>query len=132
MKRCFAAAAAYSLVLAALLLTPGCKRTTLSQKELDAGRAAIETGLQAWQKGEKPDALQKLSPPIRFTDEDWKRGMRLTTWEITYANGSAGDLTARCEVVLSLLDRKGNKISRRVVYQVETGETLAIVRDPYF
>lgn len=120
------------LLLMLLLLAPGCKRSTLSQEELDAGRSAIETGLQAWQKGEKVDSLQQLSPPIQFRDEDWNRGMRLKSWEITYTNGSAGDLTARCEVVLSLIDRKGNKSSRRVVYSVEKGETIAIVRDPYF
>jgi hypothetical protein len=118
--------------LTALLLASGCKRSALSKEELDAGRTAIETGLQAWQKGEKPDALQKLNPPISFRDDDWRRGMRLTTWEITYTNGSAGDLTPRCEVVLSLLDRKGNKINRRVVYSVEKGETISVVRDPYF
>jgi hypothetical protein len=131
-KRCSIVAVMPGFVLVSLLLASGCKRTTLSQSELDAGRTAIETGLQAWQKGEKPDALQKLSPAIRFSDDDWKRGMRLTSWEITYTNGSVGDLTPRCEVVLSLLDRRGNKISRRVVYQVDKGETIAVVRDPYF
>jgi ligand-binding SRPBCC domain-containing protein len=122
---------ASSLLLTSLFFTPGCKRT-LSQKELDQGRASLETGLQAWQKGERPDALQKLTPPLHFRDEDWMKGMRLTAWEITSTNGSVSDLTPRYEVVLSLLDRNGKKIQRQVVYQIERKETIAIVRHPYF
>lgn len=125
------AALAGWVTLAVLLLVPGCKRT-LSQKELDQARVPVETALQAWQKGDRPDSLQQLSPPIRFHDEDWSKGLRLTGWEIASTNGSAGDLTPRCEVVLSLVDRKGKKVSRRVVYQIETKDTIVIVRDPYF
>ncbi|HWG41945.1 MAG TPA: hypothetical protein VN688_04105 [Gemmataceae bacterium] len=131
MKRCSFSVAATCLVLALLLLAPGCKRT-LSQKELDRGRAILETGLQAWEKGERPDTLQKLDPPVYFRDEDWTKGMRLTAWEITSTNGSVSDLTPRYEVVLTLADRKGKTIRRQVVYQIERKETIAIVRDPYF
>lgn len=122
----------FGLLLASLGSVPGCGRRILSAEELEKGRGFVETGLKAWQNGEKPASLQRLNPPIQFSDQDWSNGLRLTAWEITRTDGAAGDLTPRCEANLSLVDRMRNKITRRVVYQVDAKGGIRIVRDPYF
>lgn len=118
------------LALAAVLAVPGCKRT-LGPRELEQGRAAVTTGLDAWKKGDRPEALQKLNPPIQFLDEDWSKGLRLEGYEVTATYGAGGDLLPRCEVRLSLTDRGGKKVTRRVMYQVEKKDKVVVARDPY-
>lgn len=118
--------------LAVLLATAsGCGRS-VSQKELDRARNAVDDGLRAWQQGERPESLLRHDPPIQFRDDDWKKGLRLTDYEIKNADGSAGDLTPRCQVRLTLQDRRGKKVEKSVVYNIDYKETVAIVRDPYF
>lgn len=130
MKKCTLSTLMGWLVVAALV--SGCGKRSLPTAELEQAREHVETGLRAWQKGDKPESLEKLSPPLRFHDDDWQKGLRLASWEVTSLNGSAGDDLPRCEVLLSLVDRSGKTTSRRVVYQVEKKETIVVLRDPYF
>jgi hypothetical protein len=114
-----------------LILAAGCGRS-LKSKDLDRARTAVQTGLEAWQNGESPQSLENRDPAVRFMDDDWKQGWKLVSFEITNTHGAGGDLTPRCEVQLTLQDRRGKKIDRRVVYAIENGPPITVVRDPYF
>jgi hypothetical protein len=117
---------AYCLLLSLLTVT-GCGQAPPSPDQ-EWARGAVQTALAAWQKGARPETLQKQTPPLQFLDEDWQKFVALQAFTVSDpAVGKDGVL--RCPVKLSLQDRQGKKIEKEIVYVADRARGV-IGRDP--
>jgi hypothetical protein len=62
----------------ACFLGYGCNRQNIGLTTAKA-RKALETGLTAWQNGEKAGKIETSSPPVEVVDTDWLNGKKLAT-----------------------------------------------------
>lgn len=109
------------LVVLATVLGCGGARSR-PQKDLDEAQEAVRTALNAW-KADLPIKNLEGKSSIRMVDPDWSSGAKLLNFEIKNAEGVEGK-TMRCTVDLSLRDRKDKTVSRKVVYEVDTSDTV--------
>jgi hypothetical protein len=112
-----------------LLCLPGCGKP-VPQADLDWARERVQTALDAWKKGQRPEALKGLSPPVTFQDEEWKAGSQLLDYKLQDAFAET-DRVPRCRVLLTLRDRKGKKVEKEVVYVADKAKQT-IGRDPFY
>ncbi len=118
--------ALFLLLLA--LFSCGCGGA--KQKLLDDSQHAVETALDAWQRGDKPDSLLAGTEAIEFFDDDWNRSVTLVEYTIhqTYFET---DGTPRCAVDLVLKHGTRQPEQVRVTYEmVNKEDRLVIARDP--
>lgn len=103
----------------------GCGGTRATPADADQARAAVRTALEAW----KADSLDKLAKVegIVFNDHDCRAGRRLVEYKIE-ADDRFGN-SVRCRAVLSLRDRDGKTLEKRIAYLVDTSPTIVIVRE---
>jgi hypothetical protein len=118
-----------SLLAAPILLAlSGCTEVP-QPANADAARVALQTALDAWQRGDSFDSLGTSQPPIYVTDWKWRSGAKLVRYEITSSDRPLGaDL--RCPVKL-WIDRgkgKGKPVSETAEYNVGTHPALTVAR----
>lgn len=117
-------------VLPLLTLIAGCARAPESAAKLrynpDQAQAALVTAFDAWKKGEARSLAQR-NPPIRFNDDDFLAGLRLSDYEIEEPDREI-EMHKDVEVILSLRDARGMVIRREAHYQVATRPGLAVLR----
>jgi hypothetical protein len=106
----------------------GCNEQSLPPAA-DSGRAraALETSLKAWQKGESVESLKSLSPPIYFNDSEWNDRNRLIRYEIESEEANA--LSWRCRVILTVQSGHEKPKERKTSYLIDTDPAIVIVRD---
>jgi hypothetical protein len=123
------------LFLTALLppLAFGCKKGghKFSQEDLDRARRALETSLDAWKKGERPEKLRSLPEPIEFAEEWPRDGLRLLDYQITGTEHTDAEVM-RFSVKLTVQDRRGRREERQATYAVALKSPIAVGRDPFF
>lgn len=119
------------LVLPVLALTfSGCGDGGAQQKMLDDAQRSVETSLNVWKRGDKPESLLAGPQAIEFFDEDWNRSVSLVEYTIhsTYLETNG---TPRCAVDLTLKTGDQPPEQLRVTYEMVTRENrLVIARDP--
>jgi hypothetical protein len=113
-------------VLPVLTLIAGCARAPELGYDPDQARAALVTALDAWKKGEARSLAQR-NPPIRFNDDDFMAGLRLSDYEIEEPDREIQS-HKDVEVILSPRDARGMVIRREARYQVATRPGLAVLR----
>jgi hypothetical protein len=111
------------VLLAAGGCGPGAPRTPDKGEALATLRAALE----AWQRGEKPDALRGWDPPVQAVDPDWSRGVKLARFEIEADKAGPSGHDLGCPVKLWLGD--GAREPRRVKYTVASAPARVVTRD---
>jgi hypothetical protein len=96
----------------------------------DPGQAleALRSALNAWARGENAASLRGGAAPIHVVDGDWDRGLLLEKYQQTPTAQLSGP-NLRCPVRLSLRDKAGRPFQKQVVYLIETGERISIVRE---
>lgn len=100
-----------------------------SVMELERGREAVTTALEAWQQG-KVQELTGRTPPIRFVDDDLVEGCQLISFsleELNQPNSSINDV----RVMLDLRNPQGRTVSRKATYQVSLEPKIAVLRADY-
>ena len=119
---------AFSLLLVGVLtLASGCGGTPAAA-DADQARQTLIAALDAWKRGETPEALAARSPAIHVSDTDWKAGATLTSYEAADSARAAGyDLSF--SVVLELKGPKA-KVSTKsnAVYVVSTYPKALVLR----
>lgn len=115
-------------LLIAVAAVAGCSRK--ATPEVEAARTALQAALDSWKQAEPADRLKTRPTPIDFADDDRRLGWKLEDYRLGDAKPD-GDLI-RCTVALKLLDKRGKKIEKDVVYMVAPKSPVVIARDPYF
>jgi hypothetical protein len=117
-----------AVLLSALALL-GCAKDN-SKKAMNKADAAVDHVLDSWARGESPDKFADPNQPLQADDPDWKAGLRLLSFlnSETIA-GDKGPNHFRCRVALSLQDREGKQFQKEVVYDVQMGDKIVIVRN---
>jgi hypothetical protein len=108
------------------LIALGCGK---APQPKDKAERALEEFLAAWSRGEPPDQFADANRPIQGADPDWKTGHRLLSFLCADAKQSeeAPD-HVRCRVALSLQDKKGKRLNKDVVYDVQLGDKCVLSR----
>lgn len=117
------------LAFLAVLVAAGCGPPSL-QEETDPAQAreGLRTALDAWQRGESPDALRSASPAIQAADHDWTAGTRLKGYQIV-SDGKRAGIEMSFRVVLTLQQPNGKTIRKNVAYTVGTRPALTVHRE---
>lgn len=111
-----------------ILLAPGCANKDPKELEHKAEKV-VDEFLDAWSRGEPPDKFAGPDGPIQGTDPDWKAGYRLLSFlseEVTQKQEQPD--CVRCRVAIALQDQRGNKMDKKVDYDVQLGEKKTIRR----
>jgi hypothetical protein len=111
--------------LLAALAAAGCSGPPRPADPSQA-REALRAALDAWKRGEAPEALAQGRPPVYVHDDDWQAGRRLLDYELSGDEPFGGEL--RCRATLSL-DGGGGPATKAAVYGVGVGPTLTITRE---
>ncbi len=90
-------------------------------------RTALHAALDAWKAGEKPEDLERRSPPLHIKDVDWNGGFQLVGYEAD-TDGKLVGYDMNYPVVLELKSPKGNSVKKKAVYTVTTHPELIVSR----
>jgi hypothetical protein len=116
------------LVGCALVVIAGCGSGENAQPADPAlARKALQTVLDAWRAGEKPEDLEKLTPPIHVKDADWKRGLFLVSYQADQEGRLVG-YDMNYAVLLELKNSKGTPVKKTAVYSITTRPSLLVAR----
>ncbi|HEY1603237.1 MAG TPA: hypothetical protein VGG64_26775 [Pirellulales bacterium] len=124
-------------MLFALLLclgSAGCwssERPSIDDLSYDSSsaRTALLAALDAWKQGRAAE-LARRKPPIRFADEDYIGGWRLTEYQLVDPEQEIRPFQG-VRVNLLLKNRKGQTAKRLASYQVSIRPGMAVLRsDP--
>lgn len=125
---------AWILILIVVAALVGCGNSTrLTAQDEAKVRQLVENGLSAWKKGESAKKWTTTGAAVRFVDNDWMNGDKLTDYQIVRVQ-SAGTGPPEAIVRLSLKPAKGPAVEREVQYTVSFGEDRQAVvsRDPLY
>jgi hypothetical protein len=121
-RRCLLAGA-----VPGLLLFAGCGSSPTKPADPNAARAALQAALDAWKRGDAPDALGKAQPPIHVADWRWRSGAKLVRYELAKGDRSLG-AELRCPVELWIDSGQGKTTRERTEYNVSTDPALTVAR----
>jgi hypothetical protein len=124
MHRLHQRAAGVALLLA---VAAGCGQRVPPDADPEVARTSLQTALDAWKGGDRPEALHGRSPPIYLNDPQWHAGSRLLDYQIDPGSEVRRGRGVRFSVVLSLEGKQGKKAQRKVVYQIDTSPSIVIV-----
>ena len=83
--------------------------------------AILKTTLEKWKNGTSIAALQKETPAVYASDEDWEAGLKLVAFELRDVLDQGGFAT-RIPVRLNIQSQNG-LLWKEVEYNVSVGET---------
>jgi hypothetical protein len=116
------------LILLVVLLAPSCTSAPQAPPyDAQKAREILILTLEAWRQG-RAGTLAKHNPPLRFEDEDYRNGLRLIEYRLEELRRPARPFDD-VQVSLVLLDRRGNKVSWSVAYQVSLEPDWAVLRN---
>jgi len=109
-------------ILLAVAFVAGCGGTPIP-KPTDPTKAVavLKTTLEKWKNGTSIAALQKETPAIYASDEDWEAGLKLVAFELRDVLDQGGFAT-RIPVRLNIQSPNG-LLWKEVEYNVSVGET---------
>lgn len=106
----------------------GCGDTRPVPADRDRAVEALQTALEAWKQGLKPDDLRQRSPAINFNDSECAAGRRLVGFKMPDASEAFGNsIRIRVELTFEAEDKT---VVKEVGYLIDTAPALAIVRMP--
>src|SRR6187399_1664504 len=109
-------------ILLAVAFVAGCGGTPIP-KPTDPTKAVavLKTTLEKWKNGTSIAALQKETPAIYASDEDWEAGLKLVAFELRDVLDQGG-FAIRIPVRLNIQSQNG-LLWKEVEYNVSVGET---------
>jgi hypothetical protein len=115
------------LILAlALVLGGGCSPSA-RPSDPNEGRKALQTMLDAWKGGAKPESFASQNPSIHASDGDWRSGLVLQSYRAVGEGMLVGsDLNYAVE--LQLKNNRGRVTKKSAVYAVTTHPMLLVLR----
>jgi hypothetical protein len=92
----------------------------------DKARDVLKQSMEAWQKGETPDAF-KLRTNITVAERRWNDGVQLLSFEIATESDMNG-FDWQCTVKTKIKDKNGKTSEEKAIYCVSTAPNLVVVR----
>ncbi len=113
--------------LGLMLLALGCSaRPAAPSYDSNLAEKILREALDAWQDG-RAVARKKDPPPIRFEDEDYRNGLQLIQYRVELPSAAIRPFED-VAVALSLCDRQGMIIQKRITYQITLEPEAAVLR----
>jgi hypothetical protein len=111
-----------AIILFAAAFVAGCGRTP-NPTPTDPKKAVtvLQTTLEKWKNGTSIAALQKETPAVYASDEDWEAGLKLVSFEVRDVLDQGGFAT-RIPVRLNIQSPNG-LLWKEVEYNVSVGKT---------
>jgi hypothetical protein len=115
------------LILCVILVAGGCSRVSTSDDfDSQAARETLVEALDAWKEGRAAELTQTLQP-IRFVDDDLRKGARLISYECPATDDSIRPFQD-VSVTLVLESRNGKTTQKQVAYQVSLTQGRTVLR----
>jgi hypothetical protein len=95
-------------LLAGVSCAAGCGGARAYAPDSGSARKALDTALNAWQSGSKPDTLSSGTSPVHAHDFQWLAGVPLERFEVTGEEDGEG-ATKRFAVTLTVKSKKGKE-----------------------
>ena len=115
------------LVAIPLVFLAGCGFPAAKQ---DEAKGHVQRGLEAWKSGGKPDDLKSQSPPVEFNEAMWSAGEKLVSFEMGAVRYVDAAQVVRCDVKLTVRNKKGKERTESVFYDVTLGPPVKVVNNP--
>jgi Ni/Co efflux regulator RcnB len=115
-----------SMLLAGLLACAGCAGGSVTGGSEQEAREALTKALDAWKSGRKAEEMRQESPEVIVGDPDWKKGKRLTTYQI--GSGIFDGKNLRVPVTLTM-EQPPRQPKVVVNYIVGTRPVVTLFRD---
>jgi hypothetical protein len=109
------------------LISAGCGGSLPPTADKETAITSLKNALDAWQKGEKPEALSQRNQSIQMVDSDWSQGLKLSRYEIDETKVKPSGFDQGIPTKLWLVDGKKNPVV--VNYTVATSPNLIITRN---
>jgi len=117
-----------SFLLVGVLLAAGCwSKPALPPYNSQRAEEILVLALDAWKQG-RVGALARRDPPVRFEDDDYRNGLRLTDYRLPQRRRPIQPFDD-VQVTLLLRNRWGNKVEKAVVYQIMLTPDPAVLRN---
>jgi hypothetical protein len=114
---------------AAAAAAAGCGGPANAPVDPAAARDTLAAALDAWKRGDRPDALQARSPPVYANDPDWQAGAALKGYRL--GDGKPMDASYYCPATLTVRTPAGGEATREVTYIVSTAPHRTVNRKPF-
>ncbi len=112
-----------------LILVNGCTDAPRAAAvDSSKAREALQTTLEGWKNGKKPEDLKTGPMAITAQDLDWLAGYSLVSYQVV-DEGKNDDANLRIPVELKLRDPAGKEVSKRVSYVVGTNPSVTVFRE---
>lgn len=86
-------------------------------------KQALQDALEAWKRGDKPEALQSRSPAIYLNDPQFKKGTKLVKYEVEAGSEKPHGAALLYTVHLTF---EGGRQPSKMVYQIDTAPVIVI------
>jgi hypothetical protein len=106
----------------------GCSGNTVQNVDSAGAKQALRTTLEIWKKGGPIDSLKDQSPSIVAQDMDWEGGATLIKFDV-FDEGVEGTASLRIPVELTIQDKAGKEVKKKVKYMVGTSPVITVFRE---
>ncbi len=106
----------------------GCSDRGVKAVDAAGARQALRTTLEAWKKGEPIGSLKEQSPSIVAQDLDWESGSTLVGFNVL-DDGKDESISLRIPVELTLQDKAGKEVKKKVKYMIGTSPVITVFRE---
>jgi hypothetical protein len=106
----------------------GCSENGVKTVDADGARQALRSTLESWKKGLTIGSLKEQTPSIVAQDMDWETGATLVKFEVL-DDGKDGSVNLRIPVELTIQDKTGKEVTKKVKYMVGTSPSITVFRE---
>jgi hypothetical protein len=106
----------------------GCSTNGVKPVDAVGARQALRTTLESWKKGDPIGSLKDHNPSIVAQDMDWEAGLGLIKFDVL-DEGKNDDINLRVPVELTLQDKAGKEVKKKVKYMVGTSPVITVFRE---
>ena len=106
----------------------GCSGNGVEAVDAPGARQALRTTLETWKKGGPIGSLKDQNPSIIAQDMDWEAGATLIKFDVL-DDGKDASVSLRIPVELTLQEKAGKEVKKKVRYMVGTSPTITVFRE---
>lgn len=115
------------LIAIPLVFVAGCG---FPGAKVEEAKGHVKAALEKWQAGGKPDDLKAQATPVEFHEAMWNAGEKLVSFEMGAVRYVDTVQAVRCEVKLTVRNKKGKERTENVTYDVTPGPPVKVVNNP--